>query len=467
MTTRQSALRDDLSCPICGKIFQEPVVLFCKHRFCRPCLESSWGPGGEACECPLCCQPSSMGELMVNTMLKKTCESYLKEQRKGNPFACKEHGESLTLFCLEDLQPTCVECKDSESHKGHRLYSLEEASQDCKAELKTALKPLQDKLKFFRNVKSTYDLTAEHIKRQAEHSEKQIRDEFEALHKFLREEEAVKLSELKKEEAEKSETIMEKISEMENKITSLTSTIRCIEKEMSSQDIPFLQNYKETVKRTWQIPEEPQMISESLVDVAKHLGSLKFHVWEKMKNIIQYTPVILDPNTAASCFQLSEDLTTLQCCSQLFKLPDNPERFDVSAEMLGGEGFCSGKHSWDVEVKNNTYWVIGVASESVKRKGKNVLTPTHGFWTIRLRNGEYKACSSPWTSLTMSGPPDVVRVVLDMDRSKVTFYDPRERTPLYTFTDIISPRVFPYFCSACKEHPLRILPTSVYIKLGH
>lgn len=32
------------------------------------------------------------------------------------------------------------------------------------AELKTALKPLQDKLKFFRNVKSTFDLTAEHIK---------------------------------------------------------------------------------------------------------------------------------------------------------------------------------------------------------------------------------------------------------------------------------------------------------------
>ncbi|KAK3532602.1 hypothetical protein QTP86_025364, partial [Hemibagrus guttatus] len=458
MTTRHSALGEDLSCPICGKIFQEPVVLFCKHRFCRPCLEICWGRGGGTCECPLCCQPSSMGELMVNTKLKKTCEGYLKEQRKSNPFACKEHGESLTLFCLEDLQPTCIECKDSGSHKGHRLYCLEEASQDCKAELKTALKPLQDKLKFFRNVKSTFDLTAEHIKRQAEHAEVQIREEFEALHQFLREEEAVRISELKKEEAEKSETVMIKMEEMEIEITSLINTIRYIEKEMSSQDILFLQ-VKSFMKAiagfllypvaiTWQIPQEPQMILGSLVDVAKHLGSLKFNVWEKMKNIIQYTPVTLDPNTAASCFQLSEDLTTLQCCSQIFKLPDNPERFDVSAEMLAAEGFRSGKHSWDVEVKNNTYWVIGVASESVKRKGKNVLTPAEGFWTIRLRNGEYKACSAPWSSLTMSRQPDVVRVVLDMDRSKVTFYDPRERTPLYTFTDIISPRVFPYFCSA-------------------
>lgn len=34
---------------------------------------------------------------------------------------------------------------------------------------------------------------------------------------------------------------MVKIEEMENEITSLTNTIRYIEKEMSSQDIPFLQ----------------------------------------------------------------------------------------------------------------------------------------------------------------------------------------------------------------------------------
>ncbi|KAL0197015.1 hypothetical protein M9458_005555, partial [Cirrhinus mrigala] len=79
-----------------------------KHRFCKVCLESLWNGGG-SCECPLCCQPSSMGELIVNTMLEKTCEGFL-ERCKNDPLACKEHGETLSLFCLEDLEPTCSKC---------------------------------------------------------------------------------------------------------------------------------------------------------------------------------------------------------------------------------------------------------------------------------------------------------------------------------------------------------------------
>lgn len=49
----------------------------------------------------------------------------------NSPEQCEEHEESLSMFCLDDLQPLCKQCA-AVSHAEHRVYILTEAAVDCK-----------------------------------------------------------------------------------------------------------------------------------------------------------------------------------------------------------------------------------------------------------------------------------------------------------------------------------------------
>ncbi|KAG5829991.1 hypothetical protein ANANG_G00319640, partial [Anguilla anguilla] len=235
--------------------------------------------------------------------------------------------------------------------------------------LRTALAPLQEKLKAFNAVKLICDQTAEHIKSQAQHTERQIKMEFEKLQQFLKDEETARVTTLRKEEKQKSQMMKKKIEKMTEEISSLSEQIRAIEQELGAEDVSFLQSYKDTQNRAQCTLADPEKVSGALIDVAKHLGNLKYRVWEKMLGTVQYTPVTLDPNTAHLILSLSEDLTSVRCSVERQQVPDNPERFDGWRWcVLGSEGFSSGRHCWDVEV-GGELWAVGVAKESISRNG--------------------------------------------------------------------------------------------------
>ncbi|KAJ8357795.1 hypothetical protein SKAU_G00205890, partial [Synaphobranchus kaupii] len=205
---------------------------------------------------------------------------------------------------------------------------------------------------------------------------------------------------------------------------------------------------------------DPEKVSGALIDVAKHLGNLKYRVWEKMLGTVQYTPVTLDPNTAHPELSLSEDLTSVRYSDESQQVPDNPERFDWGC-VLGSEGFSSGRHCWDVEVGDGDYWVVGVVKESYKRKGAVDLSPAGGGWSIWHSDGKYTALTSPRTALTVQRKLQRVRVQLDWDRGEVSFSDPSNNTPLYTFKHSFTERLFPFFCAVSQQ----ICPLKVSVRV--
>ncbi|RVE67880.1 hypothetical protein OJAV_G00086200 [Oryzias javanicus] len=352
---------------------------------------------------------------------------------------CRKHPGETNLFCKDEQRAFCPFCEFS-LHQSHKVVPVEEAVRELKEELKSDLKSLQDKKMKYKEVEETYNQMIQHSKKQLLSTETQIRAEFNKLQQFLKEEEESRLAALREEEEQKRKT--QSCRKTRRRSSAVLKTLRAESRAQSSLS-------------------DPQLLSGALIDVAKHVGNLSFRVWEKMKEKVHFSPVLLDPNTAASSLHLSDDLTSVRRGETPQQLPDNPERNMEYADVFGSEGFRSGKHSWEVEVGDHPYWFIGVVKESVNRKGECSASPKDGFWCLEQDDGKYT--NGDDQTLTVTKSLQKIRVQLDYDRGEVSFYNPEDMTHIYTHKDTFTEKLLPYFnvgkSGDAKTSKLQICPT--------
>ena len=168
----------------------------------------------------------------------------------------------------------------------------------------------------------------------------------------------------------------------------------------------------------------------------------------ELKRVQQYkVDVTLDPDTAHPSLILSEDKKQVHHGGGRQKLPDNPKRFMKGTNVLTKQSFSFGRFYFEVQVKDKTGWWVGVARESVNRKGVITTTPDNGYWTIVFYNNELKFNDNPAVHLPLRAGLQKVGVFVDYDVGLVSFYDVEARVHLYSATECtFTERLYPFLC---------------------
>ncbi|NXP47761.1 TRIM7 ligase, partial [Heliornis fulica] len=143
----------------------------------------------------------------------------------------------------------------------------------------------------------------------------------------------------------------------------------------------------------------------------------------------------LDPDTANPFLILADDQHSVGRGHEWTSLPNNPERFDTEPCVLGTPGLAAGRHRWEVEVaKGGDWWAVGVARESVRRKGVLSFAPQEGIWAVGQWFGQYHAFTEPdWTPLHPAEVPRAIQVTLDFTDGQVAFADADNKALIFAF----------------------------------
>ncbi|XP_010725468.2 E3 ubiquitin-protein ligase TRIM39-like [Meleagris gallopavo] len=258
------------------------------------------------------------------------------------------------------------------------------------------------------------------------------------------------------------------MKEMTNSWTSLqkiSENVQALHKGLENmqvetkEDLHMLRaELEERVPKARNTPKRSES-EENLLQVEDHAGFLKTQRYK--------VDVTLNADTAHPRLEVSEDGKSVNDTGVIRQVPNKEERFDSHIFVLAKEGYTSGRRYWEVDVGKRRNWMLGVASESVARKGTVTVSPKNGFWVIGLADGqEYWAHTDPWTRLTVSGRPQKIGIFLNISANKLSFYNVKKKLALYTFTNLGDSRLqrkfVPFFStgsgvSVLDTEPLKIV----------
>uniref|UniRef100_A0A8B9LQJ9 Uncharacterized protein n=1 Tax=Astyanax mexicanus TaxID=7994 RepID=A0A8B9LQJ9_ASTMX len=406
-----SALSEDqFKCCICLDFFNQPVSIPCGHNFCLLCIQQFWNTATRI-NCPLCKEsfPTRPNPDQPNSKSRsqsvKGEDERISSHEEPRRNLCGKHRKPLEFYCKSEKIKVCSKCVETQ-HQGHQTVHVELES-------------------IRMRVRASY---TRHL------GDRSLNKETEQSIEIFN---SLKCS------------FQSELAELTEKQREVTRNADSLSEELQ-KEIDEIKMKKCTVEQLASIDDDLQLLQCIFMFLCLVSG-------------VQYVPlppvplptvdITFDPQTAAPWLVLSSNLKQASLSVGGFQpavTPSSPSplRFDSCVCVLGQPGVSSGRHYWVVQVKDKTDWELGVARESINRKGAISVRPDQGFWVVaRRKGGHLVACAGP--AVTLFSPVERLQrvgVFVDYEGGTVSFYDVESRSHIYSYTRCsFTERLYPYF----------------------
>ncbi|XP_071767046.1 E3 ubiquitin-protein ligase TRIM39-like [Centroberyx gerrardi] len=481
-------------CPKCNKRFyarpevstnsvmEEISVQIKKRKLDVPeCIAAAW-----EVTCDVCTEIKLKALKSCLVCLTSYCEAHLEPHQRVPSLmrhklidpvenleerVCKKHERFLERFCRDEQLYVCVLCTETD-HRNHdtvpveeegaqqkekieskigeiqmmieeRMEKIEEITRSPEMGREIANKEMEDSNKLFTDLMSRVQSMQTTLQASIEEKLRSSQNKADAMIQELQEE----ITELQRRQSE-----LEQLSQTEDNL-HLLQTSQALCTHPATKDWSEIRVYSDVC--VGMVRRAMSHLVNAFQAEQKTLTNMELNRMREFKE-----SVTLDPNTASRYLSLSEGDTRVKMSKTANLVPDNPERFDRPM-VLGKKGFNSGRHYWEVQVGLRNDWDVGVAKETVSRKGEVNVTRENGFFALEKSGFDYEVNNTPYKTLHLNPRPRKVGVYVDYEEGRVSFYDVNEKSHIYSFKgESFTEKLFPYFyvySKAKKSEPLVLI----------
>uniref|UniRef100_A0A8C5PS67 Uncharacterized protein n=1 Tax=Leptobrachium leishanense TaxID=445787 RepID=A0A8C5PS67_9ANUR len=405
------------------------------------------------------------------------CDKHLKKHSKSEEHVltepttslenrkCSVHKKVLEYYCCEDTTCICVSCRLDGEHRGHKVETLNEASEKKKETLRNILQNLtsqreetKEKVQNLEKLRRQVQGKAAGVTERVTALIRDIRKQLEALEKRV-------LSEISRQEEQVSLRVSDLIQQLEIKKEELSRKMGDIEELCNMTNPLIVLQGRESARADYCDAEEDterpdikevhdvRALDVGLISVTFHAGLsgivTRISRWRQVPeasdmllDVDTASDMLLDVNTATNYVSVSEDLKTVFWSGIKQSRPETPERFQYYRQVLSSSSFSSGRHYWEVEGSESGWWIVGMAYNSIERGGEQSLIGNNkkswGLWR-NANNQYYVRHDSNIIQLPQTSSCQRLGIFLDYEAGRLSFYelcDPIRH--LHTFTAVFT-----------------------------